>query len=216
MLNKSVYKPGQIGIIIYIIGIIMNILNENKIYGVEPILIYFVFYVSSSLVLLSLYRLFQVIENNTSACRINLLGVFSAISILICYSFDILAYWFPSLLTFTSLISILKIIFILSNILSTLFIFSIYNYSDNEILDSFIHKLTLIFSAFSLIVNTLLYIVTIIIPAPDYNSFINKISLYQSMILLVLTISLLFTYKDFLQGLALNSKLKSTSKYGLN
>lgn len=201
MSNNNIYTLGIVGIFLSLITIPLKILTDARLFNINPLITSIILIISSVFIFISIYNLFQFTEHDKVGCKINLLGVFSIILILVCNSCNLITLAVPLLLTFSGLMNILGALSILSSIFVTLFLFSIYNNSITENLEHINYKLTLTCSSCYLVINTLYHISTMIVYNPVYESFINKISFLNYILAFIFSLLLLSTYKNFLQEL---------------
>lgn len=212
MSNNNIYTLGIIGIFLSLISILLKILTVINFFNIDPIITSIILAASSTFIFISIYNLFPFTENDKVGCKINLLGIFSIIPILIGNFCNVIVLAIPVLLTFSGLMTILRALSILSSILITLFLFSIYNNSITKNLEHVTYRLTLTCSSCCLVINTLYHISTMIVYNPVYESFINKISFLNYVLAFIFNLLLLSTYKNFLQELILISNSNTNIK----
>lgn len=198
MSSNNIYTVGIVGIFLSLIAIILKILTYTELFNIDRLIISIVFTISSIFIFMSIYNIFQFTEHDKLGCKINLLGIFSIIPILIYNFCSLMTLALPILITFSGLMTILSSLSILSSILVTLFLFSLYGNSITKKLENIDYKLTLTCSSCHLVLNTLYHITDIIVYNPAYDSFVNKIGLLNYTVALIFTILLIYTYKNII------------------
>ena len=208
---KNTVNLGLMGIISLIISHILltfyrlDIIKNNLIY----ICIFSLFSLLCSF--FSIYSCFKYTKNNEYICKINLIGTFMLMPI-IAFNFLALIYEIvpnlPYLNTYSIMYNISSIIYI---VLKFVFLFSIYLNKNTNELKKPIYKVFFILTALTsiLLIIKNLHFITFNIP----NSHILLFQLEEINILYTINLLLLlFTYKGFINELALIGKLDSYSK----
>lgn len=206
MSHNNIYTVGIIGIFLSLVTAILKTTIYLNFFNIHPIIIDVIFTTSSILVFISIYHLFKYTENDKLGCKLNLIGVFSVIPLLIYNAFSFIILAFPLFLDFSMFMTVLGILLILGNVLVTLFLFSIYNNNVTKNLETPIYKLTLIFSSCCLVINSICNFSSNLIDNPFYESFLNTLGLFKYISAFIFGILLMVSYKNIITELIHISK----------
>ncbi|KMT22120.1 hypothetical protein [Clostridium cylindrosporum] len=210
-IEKSI-KFGLLGIGTMITGSILKFLSIFNVFYNRDILFSFLYLVGPLFLLISLYSLFKYTENSDLGCKINLLGIFSFLLLVIYDIVNFVGHFLPAMSTLFTTLTLFNVATVVSNLLMTLFLFNIYLNKTTDTLNNFRYKLVLASNLVNLIITGMQHVNYIlhVNSANTHSSFtiVSSISIIYKLMLLV-------TYKGFVQELKLISDKTCNNKaYG--
>lgn len=201
--NKTA-NLGSLGILILISAYVIDFLSPSNTLTIKSLLNSFAYFSGSVLLFISLYRCFKYTENSKIACKINLIGIFALIPSLAFDILSILGHIFPVLPTLYTSTFLRTSASIISYILLTLFLFSIYSNHISHGLNSILYKVVIIGNFINLILLIPYSLITFTEREVSFLSIlqhtISPFPLY-TIALLVFVLLIFLTYKGFLTEL---------------
>lgn len=212
--NKTA-NIGSLGAFLLMITNTLSIVFEIDKYTSTGIFIRFTYFIGSALLLISLCGCFKYTQNSNLGCKINLIGVFSVITLLAVDILNLLGFAFPILLTLYTYTTLSNIALVLSYALISLFLLSIYYNHTSKGLNSIMYKVTMVtisintailipFSLLSMILGDLSVF------SPTLTSFTP--SFMSTITFFVLTVLICINYKSFLTELKFISETTKDTK----